>query len=60
MSRSPVIFPSFVADYTYFLRTGSFLYFDTLNSFPFYLPHSFEGGDSELFLSCLRLKENYS
>lgn len=33
MSRSRTIFPSFVADYTYFLRTGSFLYFDALNSF---------------------------
>ena len=60
MSRSRTIFPSFVADYTYFLRTGSFLYFDALNSFFPSIYLTYLRGETELFLSCLRLKENCS
>lgn len=56
MSRSPVIFPSFVADYTYFLRTGSFLYFDTLNSFSLLFTSLIWGGRLWAFSLVFKIK----
>ena len=56
MSRSPAIFPSFVADYTYFLRTGSFLYFDTLNSFSLLFTSLIWGGRLWAFSLVFKIK----
>lgn len=56
MSRSRTIFPLFVANYTYFLRTGSFLYFDALNSFSLLFTSLIWGGRLWAFSLVFKIK----
>ena len=56
MSRSRTIFPLFVADYTYFLRTGSFLYFEALNSFSLLFTSLIWGGRLWAFSLVFKIK----